>query len=109
MFYKTSFLLGMLLFSCCAAFSQLTDLEEKKPAVINGIEYGYIVKNEQTKNAKGEEYSRYEITFYALNNSGCTKLFANRAFSMLPMRLTSLPPTTVLTQTVKGLLQNRAA
>lgn len=61
-----------------AASAQFAELGEKKPATINGIEYGYIIKNEQTKTAKGEEYGRYEITLYATNKSGCTKLFAER-------------------------------
>jgi hypothetical protein len=63
------------------ASAQITDLEEKKPVMINGVEYGYIVKNEQTKTNKGEEYARFEITLYATNKSGCTKLFADRSYS----------------------------
>jgi hypothetical protein len=63
----------------CSAQAQLTDLEEKKSVTIDGIEYGYIIKNEQTKAAKGEEYGRFEITLYATNKSGCTKLFADRS------------------------------
>ena len=78
MFWKSSlFLIGMLMvFSTLTA--QLADLEEKKPVMINGVEYGYIIKNEQTKSNKGEEYARFEITLYASNMSGCTKLFADR-------------------------------
>ena len=78
MFYKTSFLLLMLLSKLSSGSAQVTDLDEKKPTLIDGIEYGYIVKNEQTKSAKGEEYSRFEITLYATNKSGCTKLYSNR-------------------------------
>src|SRR5213082_721000 len=68
-----------LSFCCLAAtFSkaQVTDIEEKKPAVMNGVEYGYIIKNEQTKAVSNEEYARFEITLYATNKSGCTKLYA---------------------------------
>ena len=79
MFCKTSFLLVTLLLALSTASAQLADLGEKKPATINGIEYGYIIKNEQTKNAKGEEYGRFEITLYATNKSGCTRLFAERS------------------------------
>jgi hypothetical protein len=78
MFRKT-LLLQILLFFCFSlSFGQVNDLGEKKPVVINGIEYGYIIKNEQTKSAKGEDYSRFEITLYATNTSGCTRLYANR-------------------------------
>jgi len=87
MFCKSSFLLGALLLVLCTACAQLADLGEKKPAIIDGVEYGYIVKNEQTKNAKGEEYARFEITLYATNKSGCTKLFAERS----AMYLTDAP------------------
>ncbi len=78
MFYKTSFLLLPMLVCFSAAIAQSTNLDENKPAVIDGIEYGYIIKNEQSKTAKGEEYGRFEITLYATNKSGCTKLYANR-------------------------------
>lgn len=79
MFCKTSFLLLTMLMIFGTTNAQLADLGEKKPATIDGVEYGYIIKNEQTKNAKGEEYGRYEITLYASNKSGCTKLFADRS------------------------------
>ena len=78
MFCKTSFLLLTMLM-VFGTLSAQTDLEEKKPVTIDGVEYGYIIKNEQTKSAKGEEYGRFEITLYATNKSGCTKLFADRS------------------------------
>ena len=76
MFSKTSFLLpiAVLGFSCAVAQS----LEENRPTTLDGIEYGYTIRNEQTKTAKGEEYARFEITLYATNKSGCTKLYADR-------------------------------
>lgn len=77
MFKRISFLL-IALFSLSGIRAQVTNLEENKPATVDGIEYGYIVKNEQSKTAKGEEYSRFEITLYATNKSGCTKLYSNR-------------------------------
>ena len=78
MFCKTTFLLIPVLLGFSVAFGQVNNLDENRPVVFNGIEYGYIIKNEQSKTAKGEEYGRFEITLYATNNSGCTKLFANR-------------------------------
>jgi len=65
---------------CCSicSFAQITDIEEKKPQTIDGIEYGYYIKNEQTKNVKDEEYGRFEITLYASNKTGCTKIYAER-------------------------------
>ena|SRR6478609_3881605 len=78
MFSKTSFFIIVFLFSFSSAFCQVTDLTEKQPVTYEGIEYGYLIKNEQTKTAKGEEYSRFEITLFATNKSGCTKLYAQR-------------------------------
>lgn len=67
--------------ACLASFlciAQVLDLKEKEPSILNGIEYGYIIKNEQTKSVSKEEYSRFEITLYATNKSSCTKLFAEK-------------------------------
>ncbi|MEI2711667.1 MAG: hypothetical protein V9E96_22035 [Chitinophagaceae bacterium] len=50
-------------------------LTEEEPVEIDGIQYGYNIKNESTKEAGGKEMSRYEITLYATNKSSCLKLF----------------------------------
>ena len=76
MFYKTYFLSFVAFFAFSGIFAQ--SMDENTPVVSNGIEYGYAIKNEQTKSAKGEEYSRIELTCYATNRSGCTKLYADR-------------------------------
>jgi hypothetical protein len=77
MFLKISFLMAVLCCSICS-FAQITDIEEKKPETIDGIEYGYYIKNEQTKSVKDEEYGRFEITLYATNKSGCSKIYSER-------------------------------
>lgn len=78
MLSKTSFLSVIISFTYFSVFGQITDLAEKKPVTFDGVEYGYLIRNEQIKSAKGEEYSRYEIALYATNKSGCTKLYADR-------------------------------
>lgn len=78
MYYKSMI---AILFCCLLAnlsYSQVLNLEEKIPVTEDGIEYGYIIKNEQTKEVKSEDYSRFEITVYATNKSGCTKLYEER-------------------------------
>lgn len=45
MFSKISFLITVVLFTALRSFAQITDLEEKKPETIKGIEYGYFIKN----------------------------------------------------------------
>jgi hypothetical protein len=76
MFTKISFFMAAVLMNI-AVIAQ-TELEEKKPQTIDGIEYGYFIKNEQIKNVKDEEYARFEITVYAINKTGCTKLYADK-------------------------------
>ena len=78
MFSKTSFLFLLMVLGFSMSFAQILEIEEKKPVTENGIEYGYIIKNEQTKANKGEEYSRYEIALYATNRSGCSKIYADK-------------------------------
>jgi archaellum component FlaG (FlaF/FlaG flagellin family) len=76
MFLKISFLAAALYCTICS-FAQ-TGIEEKKPQITDGIEYGYYIKNEQTKNVKDEEYGRFEITLYVTNKTGCSKIYAER-------------------------------
>lgn len=75
---KLIILLLIFFFSTTQNFAQMLELEEKKPVLSDGIEYGYLIINEQVKAVKEDEYSRYEITIYATNKSGCTKLYADR-------------------------------
>ena len=65
------------------ANAQITKLEENTPVISNNIEYGYVIKNVQQKNIKDDSYSRYEVTIYASNKSGCTKLYADRVPSSI--------------------------
>ena len=76
MFSKTSFLILPALFVFSGVFAQ--SIDENKPVLVDGIEYGYTIRNEQVKSAKGEDYARFELTLYATNKSGCTKLYADR-------------------------------
>ncbi len=54
------------------------ELEEGRPAEINGIEYGFEIRNERKKDVKDETYNRFEVTVYVTNKSGCTKLMFPR-------------------------------
>ena len=73
---KICYLVLAILFHCSVVYSQAaTKLTEEEPVEIDGIQYGYNIKNEGTKEAGGKEMSRYEITLYATNKSSCLKLF----------------------------------
>lgn len=51
------------------------EIDENKPVVLNGIEYGFAIRNESKKDVGNKgSFGRYEITVYASNKSGCTKL-----------------------------------
>ena len=54
------------------------DIEEGRPTEVNGIEYGFEIRNERKKDVKDETFNRFEITVYAINKSGCTKLMFPR-------------------------------
>lgn len=78
MIYRVCMLACMMGFSLVGP-AQVIELVEKMPVTENGFQYGFIVNNEQVKEAGGEEYSRYELSFFITNQSGCNKMFAERS------------------------------
>lgn len=60
-----------LFLSFAATAQESFELQEEKPENKNGIEYSYSIKNERNE----ENYSRYEISVYAKNKSGCPLLY----------------------------------
>jgi hypothetical protein len=67
-----SFLLISLSFTLRS--QQIIDLEERQPYENNGLEYGFYITNESSKEVKGEDFDRYELNLYVTNKSGCIKL-----------------------------------
>jgi hypothetical protein len=65
---------GLLALSLGTRAQQSVDLTDGEPETLNGIEYGFNIRNERTKEVKDENYSRYEVTVYITNRSGCTRL-----------------------------------
>ena len=53
---------------------QITDLKENTPLQDNGLEYGYSITNEASKEVKGEDFSRFEVNLYVVNRGNCIKL-----------------------------------
>lgn len=81
---KAIFLFITTIFSFQIGFSQNSfDLEESKPYQLNGLEYGYEIRNETKKGIKKEEFARFEIRAYITNKSGCTKLMFPRQTILL--------------------------
>jgi opacity protein-like surface antigen len=69
--------LFLVLISAASA-QQVVDLNEGTPYVYNGLEYGFYVTNETSKEVKGEDFQRYEINLYVSNKNGCLKLIPFR-------------------------------
>jgi hypothetical protein len=70
-------LLFSLIFLCkiiAQNLGQSVEVTTEKPYLLNGLEYGYEIRNEQKKDIKKEEYSRFELNVYVANKSGCTKV-----------------------------------
>jgi hypothetical protein len=58
----------ILFFAVRSNSQQIADLEENIPYSYKGLEYGYYISNESSKEVKGEDY------LYVTNKSGCLKL-----------------------------------
>lgn len=72
---------------------QSVDLQEDKPSIHNGVEYGYTIRNEQKKEVGKDEYERYEVSVFATNRSGCNQFYLRSdTFTLFG---TSLDPSTV--------------
>ena len=69
----TLLIISFLLFNSIKA-QQIIDLKENTPYQNNGLEYGYSITNENSKQVKGEDYERYELNFYVVNKGNCIKI-----------------------------------
>jgi hypothetical protein len=72
--HKCVFLLGVIFHWSGIYCQQVVNLEEGKSQSGNGLQYSYYITNESSKEVKGEDYERYEITLSVSNTSGCSKL-----------------------------------
>ncbi len=62
-----------------ARAQQGIEVPPDQPVAMNGIEYGYTIRNESKKDVGGKGvFSRYEVTLYVTNHSGCSKLMLPR-------------------------------
>jgi hypothetical protein len=71
---KLLYLLVALLIVFTASSQQIVNVEENIPYSYNGLEYGFYITNESSKEVKGEDYYRYELNLYVTNKSSCLKL-----------------------------------
>jgi hypothetical protein len=70
---KNALVLFCLLFVASLHAQQIVDLQENTPYQYNGLEYGYYITNEKSKEVKGDDMDRFEIVLYVSNKSGSMK------------------------------------
>ena len=70
------FLLFLTTYSLFA--QQAHDVQAGQPVQLNGIDYGFEIKNERKMEISGENFMRYEVAIYVTNKSNCSKLFFPR-------------------------------
>ncbi|HEY0752253.1 MAG TPA: hypothetical protein VGD26_13935 [Chitinophagaceae bacterium] len=75
---KNLFMPVLILAGLSLQAQQVVDLEENIPYESNGLEYGYYISNETSKEVKGQDYERYEINLYVTNKSGCIRMIPFR-------------------------------
>lgn len=71
---KKLLLIILIAVSLYAKGQQSTAITEEAPLVLDGIEYGYSIKNVSTKEVSNKEFSRYEVSLYATNKSECSRV-----------------------------------
>jgi hypothetical protein len=67
------FIAVCFLIASSSLFAQAVDLQEKTPYQNNGLEYGYYITNEKSKDVKGDDMDRYGIVLYVTNRSNSFK------------------------------------
>ena len=71
---KQIFILVLLVSSFITRGQQAKPVTEDNPFSSDGIEYGYSIKNVSTKEVSNNNFSRYEVTFYATNKNQCSRI-----------------------------------
>jgi hypothetical protein len=71
---KIAFLLPFIAAAFIVSAQQVVNLDENSGYSYNGLEYGYYITNEASKEVKGENFDRYEVNLYVANKSGCIRI-----------------------------------
>ena len=61
---KIIFGAALLIFAPDCFSQQIIDLEENSPYSYNGLEYGFYITNERSREVKGDDYDRYEVNLF---------------------------------------------
>src|SRR4051812_35842606 len=71
---KKYLLFFTVVISCSARAQQTRSVSEESPLAVDGIEYGYAIKNVSTREVNNKDFSRYEVTLFATNKSECNRV-----------------------------------
>jgi hypothetical protein len=67
-------LIALLVVLSSVCMGQSKALTEDTPVAVDGVEYGYSIKNAGSREVSNKDYSRYEVTLYATNKSECSRI-----------------------------------
>lgn len=68
------FILSLLVMSSIVRAQQSRPITEENPLSSDGIEYGYSIRNVNTREVSNKDFSRYEVTLYVTNKSECSRV-----------------------------------
>jgi hypothetical protein len=74
MFMRNVFILLLLAISSVTLAQQSKSITEDSPFSMDGMEYGYSIKNANVREVSNKDFSRYEVTLYATNKSECSRI-----------------------------------
>lgn len=71
---KIALLVIYFFIACFVHAQQAISLQEKIPYQYNGLEYGYYITNERSKEVKGDDLDRFEIVLYVSNKGNTPRI-----------------------------------
>ena len=71
---RIALLTACFFIACSLSAQPAVDLQEKTPYQYNGLEYGYYITNEKSKEVKGDDMDRFEIVLYVSNKSNLLRI-----------------------------------
>ena len=71
---KNLLMLVLLAVSSITYAQQSKAITEESPFAVDGMEYGYSIRNSNVREVSNKDFSRYEVTLYASNKSECSRI-----------------------------------
>ena len=71
---KNVCILFLMTISSIVWAQQSKPISEENPLVLDGLEYGYSIKNISTREVNNKDFSRHEVTLYVTNKGACSRV-----------------------------------